>query len=130
MNKRDHVEYWIKSADSDLAAAEALFDSAKYDWCLFIAHLVLEKALKANFVFANENKNPPRIHNLVKLAELSFINLTDVEKPFLDEVNDFNIATRYPDYKQAFYKICSKDYAKGYFVRIKEFYEWLKFRLK
>jgi len=130
MNKRDHVEYWIKSADSDLAAAEALFDSAKYDWCLFIAHLVLEKALKANFVFANENKNPPRIHNLVKLAELSFINLTNVENLFLDEVNDFNIATRYPDFKQAFYKICTKDYAEEYFVRIKEFYEWLKSRLK
>ena len=28
-------EYWIKSADSDLKAAEALFESANYDWCLF-----------------------------------------------------------------------------------------------
>ena len=85
----------------------------------------VEKALKANLVFANENKNPPRIHNLVKLAELSFINLTDLENLFLDEVNDFNIATRYPDFKQAFYKICTKDYAEEYFVRIKEFYKWI-----
>ena len=81
-------------------------------------------------MFANENKNPPRIHNLVKLAELSSLNLADAENLFLDEVNDFNIATRYPDYKQEFYKICTKDYAEKYFVRIKEFYEWLKSRLK
>jgi len=130
MKKRDHIEYWIKSADSDLEAAEALFESTKYDWCLFIAHLVLEKGLKASFVFTNENRNPPRIHNLVKLAELSSLNLTDGENLFLDEVNDFNIATRYPDYKQEFHKICTKDYAEEYFIRIKEFYEWLKSRLK
>ena len=130
MKKRDHIEYWVKSADNDLAAAEALFESAKYDWCLFIAHLVLEKALKANFVLTNESKNLPRIHNLVKLAELSFLNLSDAEILFLDEVNDFNIAARYPDYKQAFYKICTKEYAENYFIRIKEFYEWLKSRLK
>ncbi|MCF8130485.1 MAG: HEPN domain-containing protein [Deltaproteobacteria bacterium] len=92
MKKRDHIEYWVKSADSDLEAAEALFESAKYDWCLFIAHLVLGKALKANFVLTNESKNPPRIHNLVKLAELSFLNLSDAEILFLDEINDFNIA--------------------------------------
>ena len=130
MKRRDHIEYWIKSADNDLKAAEVLFESAKYDWCLFIAHLVLEKALKASFVSTNDNKNPPRIHNLVKLAELSFLKLTDEEKLFLDEVNDFNIATRYPDYKQEFYKICTMDYTEKYFVRIKEFYEWLKSRLK
>ena len=129
MKERDHIEYWIKSAESDLRAADALFESAKYDWCLFIGHLVLEKALKAIFVFKNDNKNPPRIHNLVKLAELSFLDLSDEENLFLDEVNDFNIATRYPDYKQEFYKMCTKEYAGSYFVRVKEFFEWLKSRL-
>ena len=130
MNKRNHIEYWINSADSDLTAAEALFESAKYDWCLFIAHLVLEKALKANFVSTNDNKNPPRIHNLVKLAELSFLKLSVEEKLFLDEVNDFNIATRYPDYKQKFHNICTKDFTEKYFLRIKEFFKWLKSQLQ
>jgi len=129
MKKHEHVEYWLRSANNDLKAANALFDSARYDWCLFIGHLVLEKALNAIFVFTNDNKNPPRIHNLVKLAEVSFLDLTDEENLFLDEVNDFNIATRYPDYKQEFYKICTKDYAGRYFIRIKEFYEWLKSQL-
>jgi hypothetical protein len=73
---------------------------------------------------------PLRTHNLVKLAERSFLNLSDAEILFLDEINDFNIAARYPDYEQAFYKICTKEYAENYFFRIKEFYEWLKSRLK
>ena len=46
----EHIQYWIESADSDLDTAEALFASGKYDWCLFLGHLVLEKILKAHYV--------------------------------------------------------------------------------
>ena len=44
-----HVTYWLSGAAHDLDAAEALFAAGKYDWCLFIGHLVLEKTLKAYF---------------------------------------------------------------------------------
>jgi len=72
------------------------FPNKKFDWCLFIAHLVLEKTLKAYFV-KQYNKLPPKIHNLVRLAEISGIELTEEQKLFLDEVNDFNFEIRYPD---------------------------------
>ena len=102
MTKEEHIKYWIKGADDDLSAAESLFDSKKYNWCLFISHLVLEKTLKAIFVLKNDNKVPPKTHNLVKLAELSFIELTDEKRIFLDEVNDFNLGTRYLTIKTNF----------------------------
>jgi HEPN domain-containing protein len=130
MKKHEHVEYWVNSANSDLKAADILFKSARYDWCLFIGHLVLEKALKAIFVHNNENKIPPKTHNLVKLAELSLVTLTEDQKLFLDEVNDFNLATRYPDYKLDFYKLCTKEYADKYFTEMKEYYKWLQSHLK
>jgi len=130
MTKEEHIAYWIQSAEHDLIAAESLFNSAKYDWCLFIGHLVLEKTLKAIFVQFNENKVPPKIHNLVKLAELSSIQLTDEQKIFLDEVNDFNLETRYPDYKLEFYQRCTKEFTLNYFSKIKENFTWLRSRLK
>ncbi|NQS99199.1 MAG: HEPN domain-containing protein [candidate division Zixibacteria bacterium] len=130
MTKNEHIAYWLQSAKHDLDTAESLFKSSKYDWCLFIGHLVLEKVLKAIFVDKNDNKNPPKIHNLVKLAELSFLELTEDQKVFLDEVNDFNIESRYPDYKFEFHKSCTKKYTDQYFKRIKEFYKWLKSQLK
>lgn len=130
MTKEEHIAYWLKSAEHDLNAAESLFQSGKYDWCLFIGHLVLEKTIKAIYVNANENKVPPKIHNLVKLAELSSIKLTDEQKVFLDEVNDFNLETRYPDYKLEFYKRCTKDFTENYFSKIKEYSNWLKSQLK
>ena len=103
MTKEEHIKYWIKGAEHDLKAAESLFESKKYDWCLFVSHLVLEKILKANFVYKNDNKVPPKTHNLVKLAERSYIELTEEKRIFLDEVNDFNLEIRYPDYKNKFY---------------------------
>ena len=96
----------------------------------YFGHLVLKKALKAIFVHSNENRIPPETHNLLKLAELSSITLTNEQKLFLDEVNDFNLVTRYPDYKLDFYKPCTKEYADKYFKKIKEHYEWLKSHLK
>ena len=70
------------------------------------------------------------MHNLVKLAEVSSLDLTDEQKVFLGEVNDFNLETRYPDYKLEFYKSCTKEFTERYLIKIKEYYKWLKFQIK
>jgi len=45
-----------------------------------------------------------KMHNLVKLAEHTRLNLTGEHKIFLDEVNDFNLEARYPQFKNEFNK--------------------------
>ena len=76
MKIEEHIQFLIDIADEDLDTAEKLFAAEKYDWCLFLGHLVLEKALKAHYVKDNANQMPPRIHNLVKLAEKTQIVLS------------------------------------------------------
>ena len=39
MTKEEHVNYWCQSAHHDLESAEIIFDSGRYDWCLFVGHL-------------------------------------------------------------------------------------------
>jgi HEPN domain-containing protein len=124
MEKEDHIQYWRESAQHDLESAEAIFNSGRHDWCLFIGHLALEKILKALFVKRNDNINPPKIHNLVRLAELSKIDLDDDQRFFLDRINDFNLQMRYPDYKLEFYKRCDAKFANEQMSKIKEFYIW------
>ena len=63
------IDYWINSASHDLNVSETLFENGKYDWCLFIAHLVLEKMLKAFYV-KNIGKLSLRIHDLVRMANM------------------------------------------------------------
>lgn len=125
MTKEEHIKYWLDGAEHDLEAAESLFESGKFDWCLFLAHLVLEKALKAYFVLQS-NKVPPKTHNLIKIAELGLLELKEEKKVFFDQVNDFNLEARYPDHKNAFYKSCTKEFTTEYFGKIKENYHWLK----
>ncbi len=130
MTKEDHIKYWLESAQHDLESAESILDTGRYDWCLFIGHLALEKILKAVFVDRNDNNMPPKIHNLVRLAELSKIELNEDQKFLLDKITDFNIQTRYPDYKLDFYKRCNLEYTNEYLTKIKEFYAWFSSLLK
>lgn len=99
--RKKQITYWIESANHDLDAAEALLRAGKYDWCLFLGHLVLEKTLKACYA-KNIGEFPPRIHDLVRLADLAGIEFDDETLEFLDAVNTFNISTRYPDEKLRF----------------------------
>lgn len=46
MNVNEHIAYWITGAEHDYESAESLFNAGKYDWCLFICHIVIEKALR------------------------------------------------------------------------------------
>ncbi len=130
MTKQEHIKYWLESAKHDLDTAESMYASGKYDWCLFVGHLVLEKVLKANFVARNDNNMPPKTHNLVRLAEISEIDLSDRRRILLDKITDFNLQTRYPDYKLSFYKRCTEEYSKEYFNEIKELHIWLNSLIK
>ncbi len=122
--KEELIEYWQKSAASDLVVAEHLFEKGDYHYCLFIAHLVLEKSLKALYV-KNIDTNTPYKHSLPLLAQKSGLILSVDQESFLEEVTDFNLEARYPDIKLSFYKKCTEDFTRQYFQRIKEFYQWL-----
>ena len=122
----EHIQHWIDSAENDLETANILFHSNRYDWCLFISHLVVEKALKAVFVLNNENKIPPNTHNLLKLAKNSNLALSNEQKLFIKEISSFNIEARYPQYKHEFYKLCTRDFTIEYFNKIKDLFKWIK----
>lgn len=125
MSKKEHIKYWLNSANHDLKVAQSLFKNKNYDWCLFVGHLVLEKTLKAFWVRDNKNNIPPKIHNLLKISEQTRLILTDEYKLFLLNINDFNLEARYPDYKFNFYKKCNKEFTRQNLKRIKDFYQWL-----
>jgi len=62
---------------------------------LFFAHLALGNLLKAH-VCRHTKDLAPKIHNLVRLAELSGLTLEKKQVEFLAEMNEFNIEGRYP----------------------------------
>lgn len=123
------MNYWFKTAEHDFETMLGLYRIKRYSDCLFFGHIVLEKILKALVVSAI-NEHAPRLHDLVRLSILAKINLTKKQTMFLKEVNDFNIATRYPDVKLNFYKKCTPKFTKGYLDEIKSIYFELCQKLK
>lgn len=124
MKKDDVIKHWINSADNDYPVMVTLFKKSHYNWSLFLGHLILEKILKACYVKCIE-KDPPRIHNLLKIAEDAGLKLTEEQKMFLDEVTTYNIRVRYQDFKDRFAKLATKEYTEESIKKIKEFRRWL-----
>lgn len=102
-----------------------MLEKGHYTWCLFIGHLVLEKIFKAIYVKEHQ-KIAPGIHDLVKLAKSTNLNLNDEQLVFLSEVSDFNMEGRYPDEKNQFALKCNREFATDYLKRIREMRAWLK----
>ncbi len=71
------------------------------------------------------DKNPPRVHDLLRLADISDIKTTEEQKDTLDLITTFNPSARYPDYKRNFYKKCNQEFTSSNIEKIKELRIWL-----
>jgi len=120
----DIIEYWVEVSNRDYTTMLHLFETKDYHWSLFMGHLVIEKLLKALHV-KNVNGNPPKTHDLLRLAEKALLPLSDSQIDILDLITTFNISARYPDYKQSFYKKCTEEFTSENISKIKEVRKWL-----
>ncbi len=90
------VGYWRGGAEEDWAVAIHLVERGSVRHGLFFAHLALEKLLKAH-VCRRTGDVAPRLHNLVRLAEIAELALDSARTDTLAEMNAFSLAGRYPD---------------------------------
>lgn len=115
------IAYWCSGAQEDWEVARDLIHNQKVRHGLFFVHLALEKLLKAH-VCRYTNDLAPRLHNLVRLAELSSLPLSQAQIDILAEMNAFNIEGRYPD---TLAPLPSQKEANEYLCRAAEVYQWL-----
>jgi len=92
---------------------------------MFFAHLALEKLLKAHICKKTE-KLAPKIHNLVRLAEIAQLPLKSEDIDTLAEMNEFNLEGRYPI---TFVSPPTKKESQAYTKRAKGIFEWLTQKL-
>ena len=90
------IIFWRDGSVEDWDVARELVQHGRTRHGLFFAHLTLEKLLKAAVV-RRTNEFAPRIHNLVRLAQLAQLEITDARLDTLAEMNAYNIEGRYPE---------------------------------
>ena len=88
------VNAWVKASRYDLETARALLESRRYLYVLFMCQQSLEKLLKAS-VIARTVELPPRIHNLVRLADLAALDVSEDERGYLERLSLYYIQSRY-----------------------------------
>ena len=90
------VAYWRDVADEDWVVACSLIRQQHTRHGLFFAHLALEKAIKAHVCRVTRDL-APRTHNLVRLAEVASLRMSDEQIDVLAEFNAFSLEGRYPE---------------------------------
>ncbi|MCL4550451.1 MAG: HEPN domain-containing protein [Bacteroidetes bacterium] len=125
MTLEEQIQYWVDIAESDVPVAKNLFENGHFIYCLFFGHLILEKIIKAHYV-KDTQQTPPKIHDLVSLERRTKLNLSKEQREFLLKVNNFNLESRYPDFKRNAFVVATKAYTEDYMKKIMEMYEWLK----
>jgi HEPN domain-containing protein len=125
MDVQKQIEFWKVSAEEDFAAAESLLENGHLRHCLFFAHLAVEKMLKAH-VTRQTNDIPPRIHNLVRLADIAGLSLNPEQESFLSRFDVYQLEGRYPDSIQVRLDLKS---ARRKLDSAEEILKWLKAQL-
>lgn len=128
-DKEKIINYWIESSDDDYDSMMVLHKSRRYNWSLFIEHLMIEKLLKAHYV-SQKADYPPYTHNLLRLAELGGLILEDNKKEQLATITAFNINARYDDYKLSFKKLCTPEFSLKWIDIMTELQQWIKQLIK
>lgn len=126
-------EEWMRQAEYDIDTAEVMLDAGRYIYAIFMAHLSLEKALKAVYTFILD-KEPPRTHNLILLQERieakTNLEFANSQNEFLEFLNEKSVPSRYPDTLQEVLKEFRKNETTKLVEQTKGLIKWLKKKLK
>ena len=123
----DKIKYWIELSDYDIETASAMLITKRYLYVGFMCHQSVEKCMKAVLSAKNEDI-PPKIHNLIRLAEISglFDKMSDGQKQTLFVLNPLNIESRYPSYKDALFSQLTKEKCEEIIKSTEELLLWIK----
>lgn len=119
------IDYWRTSSEEDFAAAQSLFEKGHLRHSLFFAHLAVEKTLKAH-VTRQTKDIPPRIQNLIRLAEIAGLSLEPEQVSFLRRFDTYQLEGRYPDSAHA---IIDSNVAGERLALAGDVLKWLKAQL-
>ena len=126
---KPETQNWLKIANDELKAASILFNKESYLKTIEHSHAALEKLIKA--LITEQDKNPPRIHSLLKLVSITLIeNVDDNIKTILKELDRLYISVRYPDDIDYIQSLLPEAKVNEIFKKVKEIYTMLEKNLK
>ncbi|PIP78668.1 MAG: DNA-binding protein [Ignavibacteria bacterium CG22_combo_CG10-13_8_21_14_all_37_15] len=129
MQKFKPPEEWFLQAEYDMDTADAMFQSGRYTYAVFMSHLCIEKALKGFYAKVHCN-DAPKTRNLLYLLELmnakEDLIIPDEFEDFFKILNEKSVPTRYPDMLFGILKEFKKTNTKHFITKGKKVLKWIK----
>lgn len=97
MAEQEDWQEWLCQSAYDLETADLLLQGNRCAYAVFLAHLSVEKSLKALYVVTHE-RPAPKTHNLEYLAERCDLVVPDDVRLFLRTLSETPILAFYPDH--------------------------------
>ncbi len=125
------VAGWVRLAERDIRSARVLLENGDPENALFLCQQAIEKALKAHVQVTTDDP-PPRIHNLMKLAQVAGLwdSLDEHRQQVLLAVDPHVTAGRYAAANSTAGRTVSHAEALGLIDSAGEVVEWLLAGLK
>lgn len=120
-----NYEEWLKQAEYDLQTAEAMLQTKRYIYTVFMCHLAIEKTFKALYT-KRFNKIPPKIHELVYFIKKLELKLPEKISEFIGTLSEAHIVTRYPDELLEVLKYFPQDKTEEILTKSKEVIQWIR----
>ena len=128
MTREEKFIHWKSYAERDLDAAQAMFETGRWFYVLFMCQQALEKLIKGIYNLYVDD-DVPRTHNIVMLAnrvEDSVDIVFDEDKYRLFRMlSKYYIADRYPDFMSEAFALAEKEEAERMLFETKEVFAWL-----
>jgi len=139
MDKQEKYFYWEEYAQYDLETAQAMFDTGRYLYSVFMCQQAIEKIVKGVFVLYT-GEEPVKTHNIAFI----FNNLCERDEfrknvdgedskhhkdeyvPLFVKLLAFYISARYPSYKEKMSAILTNSEAQEILNKTKEAFVWIQ----
>ncbi|MBF0619484.1 MAG: HEPN domain-containing protein [Candidatus Omnitrophica bacterium] len=120
-----NVQEWLIQAAYDLDTARFMLSGGRNIYAIFMAHLALEKVLKAVYLH-RFNDVPPKTHSLMLLLQRAGIHPPDTLGEFIADLDQSSVATRYPERLLALQTAYTNDVVVTILDRANEVMVWAK----
>jgi HEPN domain-containing protein len=125
----EDIDYWLQLANLDLESARGSLRGDSFLHCIFGCQQALEKYLKA-LVVEWSHQDPPRMHNLIRLAALAGLTLPPEHERLLSKLSVEYIEMRYPEELSSIDELNNRAAAETHLEQAEAFIEWLEAQRK
>jgi HEPN domain-containing protein len=128
MTAQEKYEYWLDTAQYDLACADSMYGTGRWLYVAFMCQQAIEKLVKGLYVLY-VGDDVPRTHNIrvviEKYENLLLQEITEKHYTLFETLTIHYLDGRYTDYKQKLSERLGEPVAADLLKQTKEVFSWL-----